>query len=804
MNDQKIFKTKLIAELEELRQRIIKLEHSENECARAKDALSQSESKFRRYIKNNPHGIMVAGENGNCIQVNEAFEKITGYSSGGLLKMNLSDLFESEYQQAATEFFSTVIKSGKASGEFPFIKKDGSQGYGTVDAIRISKNRFLGFVTETTQRKQEEEALRKSQSLYRQAELLGKMGHWEWDYQNKRMVSCSEQFARIYEMNVDEAIEYFSSQEAEYNVIHPDDREWYKQYHDDSMDKPEGLDIEFRIITRSGKVRHIHLLSERILDDQGNVIGAFGTERDITQRLEAEQALRLSEANKTAIVENTLDSIWAINTQYEILYTNQIFSQAFLATFGETLVAGTNLLQSLPESIRPVWKERYKRVFEGERFVFVDEIEAGDVVIHIEVAVNPIVSDGKVIGASFFGRDITERALAEEDARQRALESSILFSVSQMLAQAPPDSNEIALIMARQIVDVLELPAASIALYNAENQTFKFLVDYFKPKAVRSADENWKGKVISISEYPDSVSQLKTMEPYIAQISDPNIEPNTYKYMKKAGVKTEAIFPMAVEGRFVGIIELETWCEEYHYSAREINLAKALANLAAVALERSLLFEKANHEINVRKQAEMELHKANKQLQSQLAEIKELEGSLREQAIRDPLTGQFNRRYMDEALKRELVRASRKGEPLSVVLLDLDYLKNINDEFGHVIGGDVSLKLLANTLKKVCRKEDTLCRYAGDEFLVILYDTPLQVAKERAVEWRKSLKNIPSKLRFGLTFSAGVATFPDHGSTAEEILIQADRALYYAKEQGRDQIVMYGEDIQKYWQDKDA
>lgn len=78
------------------------------------------------------------------------------------------------------------------------------------------------------------------------------------------------------------------------------------------------------------------------------------------------------------------------------------------------------------------------------------------------------------------------------------------------------------------------------------------------------------------------------------------------------------------------------------------------------------------------------------------------------------------------------------------------------------------------------------------------------MAKERAVEWRKSLKNIPSKLRFGLTFSAGVATFPDHGSTAEEILIQADRALYYAKEQGRDQIVMYGEDIQKYWQDKDA
>ena len=153
------------------------------------------------------------------------------------------------------------------------------------------------------------------------------------------------------------------------------------------------------------------------------------------------------------------------------------------------------------------------------------------------------------------------------------------------------------------------------------------------------------------------------------------------------------------------------------------------------------------------------------------------------------MTGQFNRRYLDGALPRELGRASRKGESVSIVILDLDHLKKINDEFGHVMGGDEALKLFANTLKTMCREEDTLCRYAGDEFLIILYDTTLDVAKERAIQWRNSLKKLPSNQKFGITFSAGVATFPDHGSTGEEVLIQADRALYNAKKQGRDRII---------------
>jgi diguanylate cyclase (GGDEF)-like protein/PAS domain S-box-containing protein len=205
-------------------------------------------------------------------------------------------------------------------------------------------------------------------------------------------------------------------------------------------------------------------------------------------------------------------------------------------------------------------------------------------------------------------------------------------------------------------------------------------------------------------------------------------------------------------------------------------------------------FVGTHSDITERVWVEMELYRANKQLQTHLVEIRELEVALREQAIRDPLTGVYNRRYMDEVLEQELARTSRKKGALSVVILDLDYLKDVNDNYGHVTGGDQALRTLADTLKQMCREEDTLCRYAGDEFLVILHETPAQVAYERASQWREAIESTKIKSNgrnFGITFSAGVASFPAHGSTSEGILQNADRALYRAKELGRNQVVIY-------------
>lgn len=121
-----------------------------------------------------------------------------------------------------------------------------------------------------------------------------------------------------------------------------------------------------------------------------------------------------NQANIKAIIQNSLDSIWSIDTNYHVQYVNDIFVQSFYETFGKKLSKGTNILEALPLNLREIWKERYDRAFNNEHFIFNDKIELANTEIYIEVAMNPVIINGKVVGASFFGKDVTSRRQAEE------------------------------------------------------------------------------------------------------------------------------------------------------------------------------------------------------------------------------------------------------------------------------------------------------------------------------------------------------------------------------------------------------
>jgi diguanylate cyclase (GGDEF)-like protein len=170
-----------------------------------------------------------------------------------------------------------------------------------------------------------------------------------------------------------------------------------------------------------------------------------------------------------------------------------------------------------------------------------------------------------------------------------------------------------------------------------------------------------------------------------------------------------------------------------------------------------------------------------------------LQETLRDQAIRDPLTGLFNRRYMQESLDRELRRAQRRRTPMGVIMIDIDHFKRFNDTFGHA-AGDALLAAMGNLLQRQTRSEDIACRYGGEEFALILLDASAEDTEERA----KLLREEAARLRveYGreplgrVTISVGVAVFPDHGDTAEALLKAADAALYRAKAGGRDRVMV--------------
>ncbi len=161
-------------------------------------------------------------------------------------------------------------------------------------------------------------------------------------------------------------------------------------------------------------------------------------------------------------------------------------------------------------------------------------------------------------------------------------------------------------------------------------------------------------------------------------------------------------------------------------------------------------------------------------------------------SMRDPLTGLYNRRYLDETMARELPRARRLGESTGVILIDLDEFKRLNDTFGHDAGDNV-LERVGDLLRSATRNSDIACRFGGEEFAVILPNATLQVARNRAEAIRSALEAL--KLEFGgrplgsLTLSAGVASLPPHGQSWGDVLQQADRALYVAKQAGRNRVI---------------
>jgi diguanylate cyclase (GGDEF)-like protein len=167
----------------------------------------------------------------------------------------------------------------------------------------------------------------------------------------------------------------------------------------------------------------------------------------------------------------------------------------------------------------------------------------------------------------------------------------------------------------------------------------------------------------------------------------------------------------------------------------------------------------------------------------------ELRVELREQAIHDPLTGLYNRRYMEDSLERELSRARRRNTALCVSMLDINHFKRFNDTFGHA-AGDVLLAELGRILLKNLRKSDIACRYGGDEFMLILPDSSLDDTRHRVQKILEQVNELRiwhnDQLLKSLTVSAGVAEAHEHNFNGREILQAADEALYAAKQAGHD------------------
>jgi diguanylate cyclase (GGDEF)-like protein len=243
-------------------------------------------------------------------------------------------------------------------------------------------------------------------------------------------------------------------------------------------------------------------------------------------------------------------------------------------------------------------------------------------------------------------------------------------------------------------------------------------------------------------------------------VDDP-ASPLRCSHVKKSSAASYICVPLAAQGETLGILYLECASE----TPKDCSEIADLGRQAVAAGERISLA---------------------------LANLK-LRDTLRSQSIRDPLTGLFNRRYMEESLEREIRRAVRNKENVALLMIDIDHFKRFNDTFGHQ-AGDTLLRELGNFLSQRTRGQDVACRFGGEEFALILTGAPLEAARKRAEILCEEVRQL-SALHAGqvlgkISLSVGVSAYPGHGDNAEELVRSADQALYRAKNEGRDRVTV--------------
>lgn len=226
------------------------------------------------------------------------------------------------------------------------------------------------------------------------------------------------------------------------------------------------------------------------------------------------------------------------------------------------------------------------------------------------------------------------------------------------------------------------------------------------------------------------------------------------------------VVPIVFEEQVYGVILLGSQ-SEYHFHERDLNLVRIMATQAAVAIKNALRFRKTERRSQV-----------------------------------DELTGLYNYRYFDRMLNRMVEEAASKQEPLSLLVIDIDYFKRINDTFGHLVGNE-ALVAVAGTIKANVRKKDIVSRYGGEEFTVLLPNTTSEEAMEIAERIRKQVGrthfkagssiNRNENVYLTFTVSIGIATYPDQADSAQSLVRHADRAMYVgSKQQGRNRVAVYG------------
>jgi diguanylate cyclase (GGDEF)-like protein/PAS domain S-box-containing protein len=493
-----------------------------------------------------------------------------------------------------------------------------------------------------------------------------------------------------------------------------------------------------------------------VLSSVGLIVGS-----EVSERHRMAIDLHKQTAYLDALIQNSPMGIVVLDRKGAVELANSAFEKLFQSGHSDLAAFDIVPMGTSGEAVSG-HKELIQQIFAGDilRKTFRHQLKSGQI---LDLALHgvPLMVSGRVRGAYLIYEDVSEQARASEAQRQQAevlrrLVKELEFRTTQMTVL-----NEMGAMLAscgsvKEACSVVgnsmqklfpESPYGALYLFRSSRDLLEVAIRW------KHGDE-WVPTFL-----PDACWALRRGQPYWSSPSGNDIPcPHVAGHSNSDSLCA----PLVAQGKTLGVLQLEFGKEaqlEYDSTAES--------------------FQESHQRIAISAASQIALSLASLHLRE----------TLREQSIRDPLTRLFNRRFLEESFERELQLAVRKKKSIAVLFLDIDHFKNFNDTFGHD-AGDMVLRSLADLFRDYFRATDICCRYGGEEFAIILPESTAQAAAVRADGLRSEVKAL--RLRYKkeslgeLTISVGLAAFPEHGTTSEELLKIADRCLYESKARGRD------------------
>ncbi len=505
--------------------------------------------------------------------------------------------------------------------------------------------------------------------------------------------------------------------------------------------------VEEKILLKDGL--HTYLTNKFPIIDENNTVHAIGgIAIEITEQKRAEERFK-------TIIEAAPDGIIIINRAGDIVLINKRIEEMF----------GFKGIEVLGHCIETLIPNIFKLVGEQHKGNFFDFIASHsliekelvvkskyDQLLPIEVNISPIeTTEGKAALATV--RDITHRKAIEEknqlnlkQLKKTHRELNLLNEFGSNM-QVCKKIDEAGRLVANYAAHLFPRCAGVLYLCDADLKMLHAVTSFNNPKLTETTlkpEDCWAIRIGNLHYVENPKKDIVCPHNMNLGVDGPSF----------------MCVPLYAQGVIMGVFYLEQTSAE--------NQVSALKNQEILA---STFCE---------------------QIALGLTNIK-LQETLREQSIRDVLTGLYNRRYLEEIFERELIRLKRNPVPLTIIMFDIDHFKDFNDAYGHK-AGDVVLQALAALISEKMRASDIICRYGGEEFIIVLPETSIGTGWQRAEQLRRHVTEMRAYYNnssLKITISLGVASYPEHGTQMIDLIAAADIALYEAKKKGGDTTVIY-------------